>query len=66
MVVQKTSLPEDIEALKTFHAAYLRIEEELTIERGKREQLARDLAAKDAVDKVFMGKEFRKVVESAT
>lgn len=41
VINQKTSLPEDIEALKVFHAAYIEKEQELISERRKREELQR-------------------------
>lgn len=58
---QQTSLPEDIEALKVFHAAYLQKELELEQERKKREELQRELASKDAIDKVFAEKSFKRL-----
>ena len=38
---QRTSLPEDIEALKVFHAAFLEKEAESLLERKRREELQR-------------------------
>lgn len=57
VINQKTSLPEDIDALKVFHAAYIEKETELNAERRKREELQRELHSKDAIEKVFVGKE---------
>lgn len=56
VINQKTSLPEDIEALKVFHAAYMEKENELIAERRKREELQRELHSKDAIEKVFVDK----------
>jgi hypothetical protein len=57
VIKQRTSLPEDMEALKVFHAAYLEKENELIAERKKREEVQRELHSKEAIDKVFVGKE---------
>lgn len=62
VITQKTSLPEDIDALKVFHAAYLAKEHELLAERRRREDLQRELHSKDAIEKVFTAKEaFKKL-----
>lgn len=53
----KTSLPEDIDALRVFHAAYIEKESELASERKRREELQRELHSKDAIEKVFVAKD---------
>lgn len=46
VIKHRTSLPEDIEALKVFHAAYLEKENELIEEKKKREEVQRELHSK--------------------
>lgn len=49
IVKERTSLPEDVEALKVLHKGYLKLEEQLEKERQLKKSVQRELQSKCAI-----------------